>query len=183
MRGLFVIIAVFGAGLGAAGCTSGAPSTTTIPRQAVAEAASRDLVACMRANGVPDFPDLSIENGHLVEPQLTDAQASIAKQAAEGPCRAAKQSLDDALGGVGQPDEQQLSAAELDKVRQFAGCLRQHGLPQWPDPDATGTFHIAGSGLEPMFADKSKGMPPQVAEAVAACKAVDPAPVGWGIAN
>jgi hypothetical protein len=31
--------------------------------------------------------------------------------------------------------------AELEKLRQFARCLREHGVPEWPDPDPrTGEF-------------------------------------------
>ena len=27
-------------------------------------------------------------------------------------------------------------------MRRFAQCMRQHGIEDWPDPDAQGYFHI-----------------------------------------
>jgi hypothetical protein len=35
-----------------------------------------------------------------------------------------------------------LTAAEISKLRQLAQCMRQHGLRDWPDPNAEGAFPL-----------------------------------------
>ena len=42
-----------------------------------------------------------------------------------------------------------MAAEDLEKVKQWAGCARQNGFPNWPDPDETGQFHLGGAGLPP----------------------------------
>jgi hypothetical protein len=39
------------------------------------------------------------------------------------------------------------SAADLQHLRQFANCIRQHGIPNWPDPRPDGTFPLVGTPL------------------------------------
>jgi hypothetical protein len=39
------------------------------------------------------------------------------------------------------------TAEELAKLRQFSQCMRQHGVPDWPDPRSDGTFPIVGTPL------------------------------------
>jgi hypothetical protein len=41
-----------------------------------------------------------------------------------------------------------VSAADLEKTGRFAACLRQHGFPEWPDPNGDGLFAIRGTALE-----------------------------------
>jgi hypothetical protein len=35
-----------------------------------------------------------------------------------------------------------LSASDIQALLRFAACLRAHGLPRWPDPNAQGVFHV-----------------------------------------
>jgi hypothetical protein len=63
-----------------------------------------------------------------------------------------------ALGNQNRNPDPTPNASDLPKLRQFAACMREHGLPDWPDPNADGTFPIAGTPLqsqldsEPFFA-------------------------------
>lgn len=40
---------------------------------------------------------------------------------------------------------QPVTPAMLRTERLLAACLRQHGLPQWPDPRTDGTFPLSGT--------------------------------------
>ena len=90
---------------------------------------------CMRQNGVPDFPDPDAQGrlrglGH-------EQQGNPQFQAALEACR------DLAPGGehekLGDP-------AFVEQMRAFSQCMRENGLPDFPDPDAQG--RLRGSGHE-----------------------------------
>jgi hypothetical protein len=88
---------------------------------------------CMRENGVPDFPDPDASGrfrgvGH-------EAQGDPKFQAAQEACR------DLAPGGeherLGDP-------AFVEQMREFSQCMRDNGLPDFPDPDPNGRLRGAG---------------------------------------
>jgi hypothetical protein len=89
----------------------------------------------MRENGVPDFPDPDAQGrlrgaGHE---QQDDPEFRAAQEA----CR------DLAPGGehekLGDP-------AFVEQMREFSQCMRENGLPDFPDPDAQG--RLRGPGHE-----------------------------------
>jgi hypothetical protein len=82
------------------------------------------FAGCMRANGVPNFPDPG-SNGALPNP------FSPAFRAAKKAC-AKLRPVGLHLGGPAAP-----SAAELREARAFAQCMRVHRVPQFPDPLTT----------------------------------------------
>jgi ubiquitin len=88
---------------------------------------------CMRKNGVPDFPDPNAQGrlrgaGHE---QQDDPQFRAAMEA----CR------DLAPGGE---HEQLADPAFVEQMREFSQCMRENGLPDFPDPDAQGRLRGAG---------------------------------------
>jgi hypothetical protein len=119
------------------------PTTTGRVPQALAYA------QCMRAHGVPDWPDPD-SSGSFPKDQLEhlaedDAQLLTGQAACQ-----------DMLpnGGVGAPTEAQLARAWLDLAR-FASCMRSHGVMQFPDPTASPqhperpTFDLGAAGIDP----------------------------------
>jgi hypothetical protein len=40
-----------------------------------------------------------------------------------------------------------VTAADVAKMRQYAQCMRQHGISDFPDPRADGVFDLAGTSL------------------------------------
>lgn len=54
----------------------------------------------------------------------------------------------------------------LEKAVKFTQCMREHGVPKFPDPDKNGKFTIGAGGP-----DKNS---PQVQQARQACKALEP---------
>jgi hypothetical protein len=99
----------------------------------------RKFAQCMRAQGVdvPD-PDPNAKGGMI---QLGDPNAG-------GPdptkIDAAMQKCRSLLPNGGQPPK--MDPADLEKERQFAKCMRENGLPEFPDPDAGSGSVIIGRG-------------------------------------
>lgn len=119
-----------GAAILLAGCGSSSNSSTisaapTKYTQALA------FSQCMRAHGVPKFPDPSQNGGLLIQggPGQGLDPGSPAFQAAQHACRS---KLPD--GGRPQP----VSAAQRQKALQFSQCMRAHGIPNFPDPTFSG---------------------------------------------
>lgn len=40
-----------------------------------------------------------------------------------------------------------LTSQDRAHLVRFAQCMRQHGVPEWPDPNAHGSFPVAGTPL------------------------------------
>ncbi|HEY2437245.1 MAG TPA: hypothetical protein VGH93_08685 [Solirubrobacteraceae bacterium] len=117
---LLAALAVCAIALPACGSASKPSSSGSADTQALKYA------DCMRANGVPNFPDPS-SNGVVKLPN----PASPAFQAAAKAC-AKLQPAGMPLHGPPAP-----SAAELRAARAFAQCMRAHTISQFPDPLTT----------------------------------------------
>jgi len=94
--------------------------------------AARAYAQCIRDNGVPDFPDPDA-NGQLRGP-AHEQQDNPTFQAAQEKCRAL------APGS----EHQKSDPATVEQLRQFSQCMRDHGLPDYPDPDANGQLRGVG---------------------------------------
>jgi hypothetical protein len=120
---------------GGGGTSSG--STTPVASQASGPLA---FSRCMRANGVPNFPDPSAgATAEFTLPPGTSPEAP-AFQAARAKCR-------NLLPGGGPPGPGSTthpSAETLSKLVRIARCMRQHGVPQFPDPQTTVPSKPAG---------------------------------------
>jgi hypothetical protein len=133
------------------GVASLTPTASTGASSASAAAAATPdamkFAQCMRAHGVPDFPD-PVDGGFHIDnttpgsdlddssPQFITAYAACKALSPEG--RAA--------GGTVDP---QLQA----KALAYAACIRLHGVPNYPDPVFVGgsirETSRAGSGADP----------------------------------
>jgi hypothetical protein len=109
------------------GCGSSAPASSAANREQ-----GLKFAECMRRNGVSDFPDpgasgnLTIDgiaNGSSLDPSAPAFKQAIAA------CKA----LEPAgfMGSKRTPQEQQAAL-------KFARCMRQHGVPDFPDPTPNG---------------------------------------------
>ncbi len=96
--------------------------------------------SCMRTHGVPSFadPKISVSSTRLImqNPQMTPTEvASPAYQSATTICAKylPQQPQGTAITGG--------SNTEARAVR-FAGCMRAHGVPHFPDPTPGGSFKL-----------------------------------------
>ena len=131
---------------GASGQASASPSAMS---DAQILTLGRELAQCIRDHGVPGLPDPTVENGRLILPSgATDNIPQEQGDAAMAACRSFADRLPStALGDKGDASRAPLSAADLAKARQFAQCLREHGLSDFPDPRADGVFDLTGTSL------------------------------------
>ena len=104
---------------------------------------ARKFSQCMRDNGIANYPDPKI-----------GADGSTAFTLPEGAdpqkVTTATQKCKRYLPNGGQPSK--ADAQQLAQQRKFAQCMRDHGLPDFPDPGADGAIKITeggSSGLNP----------------------------------
>jgi hypothetical protein len=95
----------------------------------------RAAVACARQHGMPRVPDPVVgANGQISVPGYTKAQLTPAVLSA-----CATQIRAVSATGSTHPIE---SASDIQALLRYAACMRSHGLPRWPDPNARGEFHV-----------------------------------------
>ena len=135
MRRLFValvlatMVAACGASKPAAHKTTGAGKQYT-------------AAACMRAHGVPNFPDPDSYGGNPVNMAPGSSVITIAGIAFSGPAFEKAEKLCDPLGlGSSRPP---ITEATKRKLIAFAECMRAHGLTNWADP----TFPPSGGIMQ-----------------------------------
>jgi hypothetical protein len=93
------------------------------------EAAALAFADCMRANGVPDFPDPKAGGGFLFHTGAGADPSSPAFKAAQAKC---KKFVPPGPGSGSPP-----SAKTLAHYLTVAQCMRRHGVPEFPDPRTT----------------------------------------------
>jgi hypothetical protein len=89
---------------------------------------------CMRDNGVTDFPDPNADGSFALGHDEFDRDDPTF-QAAMEECR------DLAPGGEHQNTG---DPATVEQMREFSQCMRDNGLPDFPDPDADGRLRGIG---------------------------------------
>jgi len=116
----------------AAGSSAGGSTGSASPdSQAVAYA------ACVRAHGVPNFPDPKVStSGSEVKVAVGVTPAIKGNPHFKSAQQACRQLLPG--GGPGSQSDPQLSTAEQAQVLQLVACVRKHGEPNLPDPTFTG---------------------------------------------
>jgi hypothetical protein len=96
------------------------------PKHANRASAFVALSKCMRTHGVTNFPD-PVNGGGIQLPNGFNTQ-SPAFKAAQGICFKLL---------PGRPGSHSASAAAVADARNTAECMRQHGVPKFPDPIVT----------------------------------------------
>lgn len=90
---------------------------------------------CMRDQGI-DMPDPG-PDGNVFGGGSADKEKLAAATRA---CR-------EYMPGGGEL--QQPSAGQIEQLREFAQCMREHGVPDFPDPNANGLMDIQSAGIDP----------------------------------
>lgn len=92
---------------------------------------------CVRDNGYPEFPDPDTEGGFkfLIKPGSAERF-----QAATTACRD--------LAPEGMRDDD-ITPEELDVLIKLSQCVRENGVPEFPDPGPKGNFDLSDAGIEP----------------------------------
>jgi len=96
---------------------------------------------CLRDHGIPTFPDPVVDtHGNLqYDDQLLKSLPAAVSQAAQVACRSQINAAEASVN-VAQPPA---TPQEIQQATQFAQCMRQHGWPNFPDPDSHASFQLA----------------------------------------
>jgi hypothetical protein len=114
-----------------------AGGAATSSASTVASAGTPDAIAfarCMRANGVPNFPDPASGGGFSFQPPPGFDRAAPAVRAAQAKCQKFAPQPPDAGRSSSSPQQ---TAHALAQLRAVAQCMRQHGISDFPDPTPT----------------------------------------------
>lgn len=93
-----------------------------------------DYAQCIRENGYPNFPDPSPGGGF---------QFRIERGSA-GNFEAAQQACRDKLPSGLMQGMQNPSPEQMDALVEFANCMRDNGVADFPDPSPEGSFVLTG---------------------------------------
>jgi hypothetical protein len=142
------------------------------------------LAACVRAHGVPDFPDPGSSNagnsgttgntgsGPKAPPDKADVDGHVLAESSQviGTAYTKCQKYEEALQGP------RISTAQLVKFKAgalaYAKCVRAHGVPDFPDPTVQTGPGGHGAGISPPFgsgASAGKHDTPALEAAIKTC--------------
>jgi hypothetical protein len=152
------VVAAAALALLAAACSAGSRSAGS----ASTGAANAQLVAyaqCVRSHGVPNFPDptsAGLPKGSAQQFGVSGSQL----QAAEGACQHLLPNAESVQQQVQQCETtgdcpRAVVQQALTIMREYAQCLRSHGVPNFPDPTVGSggrpLFDVSGAGLSHQF--------------------------------
>jgi hypothetical protein len=126
--------------------------------------------ACMHAHGVPNFPEPQVsEHGGS-----TSIKMAVPAGVGQNPrFKAASEACRKLLPGGGPGNQAPLTPAQQEQYLRAAGCIRSHGVPNFPDP----TFSGGGVHIEHEKLNESS---PAFKTAVHDCESLIPGGVHGG---
>jgi hypothetical protein len=130
-----------GPGASSSSSASSGPGTSATAGRSTAYNQAIAYAQCMRAHGIPNFPDPLPNGGFGLSPAVTggtNGQVSPQYQTAEKACSSL-----DPVGNL-SPQRQRQALSQLLKL---SACMRSHGYPRFPDPTIGSegiVLHIVG---------------------------------------
>jgi hypothetical protein len=91
--------------------------------------------ACMRENGLPNFPDPKPSGGGLSLSLSFGPENGIDVSSPQ--FKTAQQACKKLLANLGEQSPQE-QAEQLQQAREYSACMRENGVPNFPDPKASG---------------------------------------------
>lgn len=132
---IWLLVAVTFALAGCGGSTNGAGASAAAGSAPSAASVWQEYARCVRDHGVPDFPDPTVDAaGNATFP---GADPKSLPGATQSSCATILGRLPARLRS-GRPQD-------VATLQQFARCMRDHGIADWPDPDAEGRFAYPAS--------------------------------------
>jgi hypothetical protein len=146
---------------------SGAESHSAIRMDGVTGAKAIRFAACIRAHGVPNFPDPNADGVFSLSGSDASLPQSSQFQSASKACRSLLH-----LGG-GPPTAAQ-SAKMLAQLLKYSQCMRSHGVTSFPDPTDSG----GRIGLRVNLSGSVNPQSPIFQRAQTACASLQPGGAG-----
>lgn len=152
-----------------AGSTSAAPATRPASYRDQVLAWGRRFAQCIRENGYPHFPDPVFKRGDgtVNFPDYLDypgADVVLKQLSPTNKCNELYKQMPPA-----PPPRVPPSAETLRQMRAFSQCLRDHGVSEFPDPKADGTFPILGTPMQVFAPGYIAHLPANLEQAWEAC--------------
>jgi hypothetical protein len=159
------VVAMAACALLAVGCSGGgSPGVASIASSTARGAAGSSATAssqthallvvgqCLRQHGIPNAPDPTIATSGPAQGQVIldkaafrDIPSSVLSRA----MLACQIPLEKAgIKTSGGPNAG-ASPQQIQYLLAFARCVRDHGFPNFPDPNSEGGFDLAGTGINP----------------------------------
>ncbi|GAA4436201.1 hypothetical protein GCM10023170_003840 [Phytohabitans houttuyneae] len=170
MLGLLVALSAAGCGGGGGSGDEVATAGGKTPEPSASASASgkddRDAIfaysKCMRENGVPEFPDPEVGDRGEFRLSLPEGVDKAKVDAAQEKCKKL-------MPNGGEP--MKVDAERLEQMRKYAKCMRENGVPKFPDPTEEGGFAINGDEV-------GDPLGPTFKAAEEKCRSVMPGPDG-----
>jgi hypothetical protein len=107
---------------------------------------------CMRANGLPNFPDPEKDGAIKIKP----GDSSLDPNSPE--FKKAQEKCKSFMGSGNNVPNQSDDLWPADKKLKYAQCMRANGVPDYPDPDSTGQFPAfpKGGNIDPQSSQFKK---------------------------
>jgi hypothetical protein len=144
---LAVLVAAGLAGCGGGSSASPKPSASASASRQQLLALGQQWVQCLRSHGLTRMPDANLsQEGYLQFPPVGgyNWKEDLAKHKT---IIDACQPIEDSYPPHAFRPKDQLSADDLRKLAEYAKCVRANGIPDFPDPDSTGTFNVTGTSV------------------------------------
>jgi hypothetical protein len=130
-----------GGGAAAGGSPSAGPASAAGGTSAAA-GVWREFVGCARAQGQTQFPDPVVgDDGAATFPQVAGFDPKSGMEAVRASCG---RILDRLPAGANPLALPVLSREQIEAKLRDAKCMRDNGVPEWPDPGADGYYHDGG---------------------------------------
>jgi hypothetical protein len=132
-RSGWIALVALGCAAAVAACGSSSPSAASTHRSASSPQFA--LAKCMRAHGVPNFPDPTLGaggEGFSISKSPGNSTVTIDNIGFSGPAFQAATKTCRVFGGLGTPTG--ISGAQKEAMIAKAHCIRTHGVPGFPDP-------------------------------------------------
>ena len=127
--GAILAAALAGCSAAAGGVTSASATSSSTP-----DDETMSIVTCYRTHGDPSFPD------PVYDP--TDGRWHFAISPGSAPASTQQACQHLFPSSSASPPVPQ---AQFQQLVRLAQCIRQHGVPSWPDPDPDGSFPLPSS--------------------------------------
>jgi hypothetical protein len=147
--------------------TTGAGSTSSASPNESKRGALVAFSACMRRNGVPNFPDPKPAGRGFRLTFGSDSGIDVSSPRFKN----AQQTCKKLLPGGGKSDAR-TQAVQLRQALEYAACMRSHGVPKFPDPKSSSDGGIDMGTLGPRVGADPRS--PQFKAAERACKELAP---------
>jgi hypothetical protein len=121
-------------------CSGGGSSTGSATGQSTAYQKALAYAQCVRAHGIPDFPDPNSKGQFIVQNGSADPTSNVSKAVANA---ALKACLSLAPPSIAQgPSASQGGGSVTPNELKFAQCMRSHGEQDFPDPASNGSITL-----------------------------------------